>query len=215
MPLFKPAPSDGALPPLALREAAEPSTTRVAHEALEAMSRRVELKLSDFGVEAQGVAGHPGPVSTRFELQPAAGVKGSQISNLAKDLARALSAISVRVVEVIPGKSVIGLEVPNEHRETVRLSELLSSKEYDDAHSPLSIALGKDIGGHPVVVDLQRMPHLLVAGTTGSDKTVGINAMLLSWLYKATAEDVRMILIDPKMLELSVYQGIPHLLAPV
>src|SRR3569623_1972452 len=155
------------------------------------------------------------PVIKPFELQPAAGVKVSQISNLAKDLARALSAISVRVVEVIPGKSVIGLEVPNEHRETVRLSELLSSKEYDDAHSPLSIALGKDIGGHPVVVDLQRMPHLLVAGTTGSGKSVGINAMIQSWLYKATAEDVRMILIDPKMLELSVYQGIPHLRAPV
>jgi len=215
MPLFKPVPSDGSLPPLALLDAAEPSPTRVSHEALEAMSRLVELKLSDFGVEAQVVAVHPGPVITRFELQPAAGVKVSQISNLAKDLARALSAISVRVVEVIPGKSVIGLEVPNEHRETVRLSELLSSKEYDDAHSPLSIALGKDIGGHPVVVDLQRMPHLLVAGTTGSGKSVGINAMILSWLYKATAEDVRMILIDPKMLELSVYQGIPHLLAPV
>lgn len=215
IPLFKPAPSDGSLPSLSLLDAAEPGAARVSHEALEAMSRLVELKLADFGVEAQVVAVHPGPVITRFELQPAAGVKVSQITNLAKDLARALSAISVRVVEIIPGKSVIGLEVPNEQRETVRLSELLSSKEYDQAHSPLSVALGKDIGGHPVVVDLQRMPHLLVAGTTGSGKSVGINAMILSWLYKATAEDVRMIMIDPKMLELSVYQGIPHLLAPV
>jgi len=215
IPLFTPAPSDGALPPLALLDAAEPSATRVSHEALEAMSRLVELKLNDFGIEAQVVAVHPGPVITRFELQPAAGVKVSQITNLAKDLARALSAISVRVVEVIPGKSVIGLEVPNEQRETVRLSEVLSSKEYDSAHSPLSLALGKDISGHPVVVDLQRMPHLLVAGTTGSGKSVAINAMILSVLYKATAQDVRMILIDPKMLELSVYQGIPHLLAPV
>ena len=215
MPLFKPARSDGSLPPVALLDAPAPPSTSVSREALEAMSRLLELKLADFGVEVQVVAVHPGPVITRFELQPAAGVKVSQISNLAKDLARALSAISVRVVEVIPGKSVIGLEVPNEHREVVRLSELLSSKEYDGAHSPVSLALGKDIGGHPVVVDLARMPHLLVAGTTGSGKSVGINAMILSILYKASARDVRLILIDPKMLELSVYQGIPHLLAPV
>lgn len=214
IPLFKTA-DTGALPPLSLLDAAEPSAHRVSPDSLEAMSRLVESKLNDFGVDAEVVAVHPGPVITRFELQPAPGVKVSQISNLAKDLARALSAISVRVVEVIPGKSVVGLEVPNEYRETVRLSELLASKDYDQATSALSLALGKDISGHPVVVDLDRMPHLLVAGTTGSGKSVAINAMILSVLYKAAPKDVRMILIDPKMLELSVYQGIPHLLAPV
>lgn len=215
IPLFKSADAAGSLPPLSLLDVAEPSAHRISPDSLEAISRLLESKLSDFGIEAQVVAVHPGPVITRFELQPAPGVKVSQITNLAKDLARALSAISVRVVEVIPGKSVIGLEVPNEYRETVRLSEILSSKNYDQAHSPLSLALGKDIGGHPVVVDLDRMPHLLVAGTTGSGKSVAINAMILSILYKAAPKDVRMILIDPKMLELSVYQGIPHLLAPV
>ena len=215
IPLFKSADSAGSLPALSLLDVAVPSAHRISPDSLEAMSRLLEAKLSDFGVEAQVVAVHPGPVITRFELQPAPGVKVSQITNLAKDLARALSAISVRVVEVIPGKSVIGLEVPNEYRETVRLGELLASQEYDQAASPLSLALGKDIGGHPVVVDLDRMPHLLVAGTTGSGKSVAVNAMILSVLYKATAKDVRMILIDPKMLELSVYQGIPHLLAPV
>jgi len=215
MPLFKGAGGAESLPELALLDVAEPSAHRISPESLEAMSRLLESKLSDFGVEAEVVAVHPGPVITRFELQPAPGVKVSQITNLAKDLARALSAISVRVVEVIPGKSVIGLEVPNEYRETVRLSELLASKDYDHAASPLSLALGKDIGGHPVVVELDRMPHLLVAGTTGSGKSVAINAMILSILYKATPQDVRMIFIDPKMLELSVYQGIPHLLAPV
>ena len=215
IPLFKSAEGAGSLPPLSLLDAAEPSAHRISPDSLEAMSRLLESKLNDFGVEAQVVAVHPGPVITRFELQPAPGVKVSQITNLAKDLARALSAISVRVVEVIPGKSVIGLEVPNEYRETVRLSELLASKDYDQASSPLSLALGKDISGHPVVVDLDRMPHLLVAGTTGSGKSVAVNAMILSILYKATAKDVRLIMIDPKMLELSVYQGIPHLLAPV
>ena len=214
IPLFKSADA-GALPPISLLDPPEPSSRRLSADAFAATSRLLEAKLSDFGVEAQVVAVHPGPVITRFELQPAPGVKVSQITNLAKDLARALSAISVRVVEVIPGKSVVGLEVPNEQRETVRLSELLASNDYDQAASPLSLALGKDIGGHPVVVDLERMPHLLVAGTTGSGKSVAINAMLLSILYKAIPKDVRVILIDPKMLELSVYEGIPHLLAPV
>jgi len=214
IPLFKSA-DTGSLPALSLLDVAEPSAHRISPDSLEAMSRLLESKLSDFGVEAEVVAVHPGPVITRFELQPAPGVKVSQITNLAKDLARALSAISVRVVEVIPGKSVVGLEVPNEYRETVRLSELLASKDYDQATSALSLALGKDISGHPVVVDLDRMPHLLVAGTTGSGKSVAINAMILSILYKASPKDVRLILIDPKMLELSVYQGIPHLLAPV
>jgi S-DNA-T family DNA segregation ATPase FtsK/SpoIIIE len=161
------------------------------------------------------VAVNPGPVVTRFELQPAPGVKVSQISNLAKDLARGLSAISVRVVEVIPGKSVVGLEIPNEVRQLVTLGEILRSEEYDKSASPLTLALGKDIGGNSIVADLEKMPHLLIAGTTGSGKSVGINAMILSLVYKATAEHTRMIMIDPKMLELSVYEGIPHLLAPV
>ncbi|MGA0020021.1 MAG: DNA translocase FtsK, partial [Steroidobacteraceae bacterium] len=161
------------------------------------------------------VAVLPGPVVTRFEMRPAPGVKASQISSLAKDLARALSAISVRVVEVIPGKSVMGLEIPNERREIVTLGEIIKSTAYDEISSPLALALGKDIGGAPIVADLQRMPHLLIAGTTGSGKSVGINAMVLSLLYKSTAQDVRLIMIDPKMLELSVYEGIPHLLAPV
>ncbi|MEJ2651670.1 MAG: DNA translocase FtsK 4TM domain-containing protein [Gammaproteobacteria bacterium] len=215
IPLFKAVGDPGSLPTLSLLDAAEPSAHRISPDALEAMSRLLESKLSDFGVEAQVVAVHPGPVITRFELQPAPGVKVSQITNLAKDLARALSAISVRVVEVIPGKSVIGLEVPNEYRETVRLSELLASRDYDHAASPLTLALGKDISGQPVMAELDRMPHLLVAGTTGSGKSVAVNAMILSILFKASPQDVRMILIDPKMLELSVYQGIPHLLAPV
>ena len=179
------------------------------------MSRQVEFKLRDFDIEAEVVEVHPGPVITRFELRPAPGVKVSQISNLAKDLARALSAISVRVVDVIPGKSIVGLEIPNEKREMVTLGEIIKSKDYDEMTSPLTLALGKDIGGAPVVADLARMPHLLVAGTTGSGKSIAVNAMVLSLLYKATAEHVRMIMIDPKMLELSVYEGIPHLLAPV
>ena len=215
IPLFRAVGDPGSLPALSLLDVAEPSAHRISPDALEAMSRLLESKLSDFGVEAEVVAVHPGPVITRFELQPAPGVKVSQITNLAKDLARALSAISVRVVEVIPGKSVIGLEVPNEYRETVRLSELLVSKDYDHAASPLTLALGKDISGHPMMVELDRMPHLLVAGTTGSGKSVAVNAMILSILFKSSPQDVRMILIDPKMLELSVYQGIPHLLAPV
>ena len=214
-PLFKNALPQGALPPLALLDVAKPSGKGLSAQALEALSRQVELKLRDFGVEVEVVAVHPGPVITRFELQPGAGVKVSQISNLAKDLARGLSAISVRVVEVIPGRSVVGLEIPNEHREIVRLSELVQSKQYDDASSPLTLALGKDISGNPAVADLAKMPHLLVAGTTGSGKSVAINAMILSILYKATPEQVRLILVDPKMLELSVYDGIPHLLAPV
>src|ERR1700738_2335661 len=179
------------------------------------MSRLVELKLRDFGVEAEVVAVQPGPVITRFELRPAPGVKVNQISNLSKDLARALSAISVRVVEIIPGKSVVGLEIPNKKHEIVPLGKTTKSKPYDDVSSPLALALGKDIGGVPIVADLARMPHLLIAGTTGSGKSVGINAMVLSLLYKATPEHVRMIMIDPKMLGLSVYEAIPHLLSPV
>ena len=195
-----------------IRATREPSYSA---EALEAMSRLVELKLKDFGVEVEVVAVHPGPVITRFEMRPAPGVKASQITALAKDLARSLSTTSVRVVEVIPGKSVMGLEIPNEKREVVTLGEIIKSKAYDDVASPLALALGKDIGGAPMVADLARMPHLLIAGTTGSGKSVALNAMVLSLLYKSTAEHVRLIMIDPKMLELSVYEGIPHLLAPV
>ncbi len=214
VPLFD-APKSSELPALALLDEPGVREPSYSEEALEAMSRLVELKLKDFGVDAEVVAVQPGPVVTRFELRPAPGVKVSQISNLAKDLARALSSISVRVVEVIPGKSVVGLEIPNEKREVVTLGEIIKSKAYDDLASPLALALGKDIGGAPVVADLARMPHLLIAGTTGSGKSVGINAMILSLVYKATPEHVRMIMIDPKMLELSVYEGIAHLLAPV
>jgi len=214
VPLFD-SPGEGALPPLALLDDPIVKGGGYSTETLEAMSRLVENKLRDFNVEVEVVAVHPGPVITRFELKPAAGVKVSQISNLSKDLARSLSTVSVRVVEVIPGKSVVGLEIPNEIRETVYLSEILRSRAYDDSHSPLTMALGKDISGQPVVADLARMPHLLVAGTTGSGKSVGVNAMLLSLLYKSTPEEVRLILVDPKMLELSIYDGIPHLLSPV
>jgi len=214
VPLFEPPP-DTVLPPLSLLDPPTASGETVSTAALEAMSRQVEMKLLDFGIEVQVVAVHPGPVVTRFELQPAPGLKVSRITNLAKDLARSLSVISVRIVEVIPGKSVIGLEIPKERRELVVLSEILKSREYDKTTSPLTLALGKDISGHPVVVDLARMPHLLVAGTTGSGKSVALNAMILSLLYKATPADVRLVMVDPKMLELSVYQGIPHLLAPV
>jgi S-DNA-T family DNA segregation ATPase FtsK/SpoIIIE len=213
VPLFTAKP--GELPPLQLLDDPQAQEAAYSDEALEAMSRLVELKLKDFGVEVEVVAVLPGPVVTRFEMRPAPGVKASQISSLAKDLARALSAISVRVVEVIPGKSVMGLEIPNERREIVTLGEIIKSTAYDEISSPLALALGKDIGGAPIVADLQRMPHLLIAGTTGSGKSVGINAMVLSLLYKSTAQDVRLIMIDPKMLELSVYEGIPHLLAPV
>jgi len=214
VPLFD-APKSSELPALSLLDEPGPREQSYSDEALEAMSRLVEIKLRDFGVEAEVVAVQPGPVITRFELRPAPGVKVSQISGLAKDLARALSAISVRVVEIIPGKSVIGLEIPNEKREIVTLGEIIKSKPYDEVSSPLALALGKDIGGVPVVADLARMPHLLIAGTTGSGKSVGINAMVLSLVYKASPEHVRMIMIDPKMLELSVYEGIPHLLSPV
>jgi S-DNA-T family DNA segregation ATPase FtsK/SpoIIIE len=213
--LFERPPSSGELPPLGLLDAPPPPKGGYSEETLEAMSRQVELKLADFGVEVQVVEVHPGPVITRFELLPAAGVKVSRITNLAKDLARSLSIVSVRVVEVIPGKSTVGLEIPNTQRELVSLSEMLSSREYEASGSPLTLSLGKDIGGKPIVVDLARMPHLLVAGTTGSGKSVALNAMILSLLYKATPGDIRLIMIDPKMLELSVYEGIPHLLAPV
>ncbi len=212
--LFEP-PSANELPPLSLFDEPPPREGGFSAEALEAMSRLVEIKLADFNIEAEVVAVHPGPVVTRFELKPAAGVKVSQISNLAKDLARSLSTVSVRVVEVIPGKPFVGLEIPNEARELVALGEIVKSEAYDELKSPLTLALGKDISGEPVVADLARMPHLLIAGTTGSGKSVAINAMVLSLLYKSTAEHVRMIMIDPKMLELSVYEGIPHLLAPV
>ena len=214
VPLFEPPP-DSELPPLSLLDDAPPKVDGYSEAALEAISRQVELKLRDFDIDVQVVAVNPGPVVTRFELQPAPGVKVSQITNLSKDLARGLSAISVRVVEVIPGKSVVGLEIPNESRELVTLGEILKSREYDDSRSPLTLALGKDIGGNPVVADLERMPHLLIAGTTGSGKSVALNAMILSLIYKATTEHTRLIMIDPKMLELSVYAGIPHLLAPV
>ena len=213
--LFARAPTEG-LPALSLLDPAENRAQRgYSPEALEGMSRLLELKLRDFGVDAQVVAVQPGPVITRFELQPAAGVKVSRITSLVKDLARSLAVISVRVVEVIPGRSVVGIEIPNEDREIVRLSEILATNAYEQAESPLSLAFGKDISGEPMIYDLTRMPHLLVAGTTGSGKSVGVNAMLLSILFKATPEQVRLILIDPKMLELSVYDGIPHLLTPV
>ena len=214
IPLFAALPR-GSLPPLSVLDEPKQQVRGYSPETLEALSRQVELKLKDFRIDAQVVGVYPGPVITRFEMEPAAGVRGSQISNLDKDIARGLSVVSVRVVDVIPGKTVIGLEIPNANRETVYLSEILRSKEYDKSSSPISLALGKDIGGRPVVVDLARMPHLLVAGTTGSGKSVALNAMVLSLLYKASANDVRVLMIDPKMLELSVYQGIPHLLAPV
>ena len=215
VPLFEPAPGPGALPPLALLDEPKKRRRPVSDESLQAISRQVELKLADFGIEVEVVAVHPGPVVTRYELQPAPGLKVSRVSNLAKDLARSLSTVSVRIVEVIPGKTTIGLEIPNDEREIVVLSDVLKSSQYDADTSLLALGLGKDISGQPVVVDLASMPHLLVAGTTGSGKSVAINAMILSLLYKASASDVRMIMIDPKMLELSVYEGIPHLLAPV
>ncbi|GGY86886.1 DNA translocase FtsK [Pseudoduganella plicata] len=203
------------MPPLALLDEAPPAQETVAVETLEFTSRLIEKKLSDFGVEAKVVAAYPGPVVTRYEIEPATGVKGSQIVNLARDLARSLSLTSIRVVETIPGKNYMALELPNAKRQIVRLSEIVGSKVYADNASSLTVALGKDIAGKPVVADLAKMPHLLVAGTTGSGKSVGINATILSLLYKSDPHDVRMILIDPKMLEMSVYEGIPHLLAPV
>ncbi len=206
----------GELPPLGLLDAVDKTQKKgFTREALESMSRLLEIKLADFGIEAAVTGVLPGPVITRFEIQPAAGVKASRISNLARDLARSLAVISVRVVEVIPGKTVVGIEIPNEKREMIRLSDVIASGVFDEAQSPLTLALGKDISGAPVVADLAKMPHLLVAGTTGSGKSVGLNAMLLSLLYKSTPEHVRLILIDPKMLELAVYDNIPHLLTPV
>ena len=214
IPLFAGG-AQSELPPMSLLDLPKQQVKGYSQEALEALSRQVEFKLKDFRIDAQVVGAFPGPVITRFELQPAPGIKGSQISNLDKDIARGLSVTSVRVVDVIPGKSVIGLEIPNVNKEIVYLSEILSSERYDSVKSPLALALGKDIGGRAVVADLAKMPHLLVAGTTGSGKSVAVNAMVLSLLYKATAKDVRMLMIDPKMLELSVYEGIPHLLTPV
>ena len=213
-PLFENLP-DSPLPPISLLDEAAAVVADISTETLEFTSRLIEKKLLDFGVEVKVLAAYPGPVITRYEIEPAVGVKGSQIINLVKDLARALSVISIRVVETIPGKSCMGLEIPNPERQIVRLSEIVGSQVYADMNSPLTLSLGKDIAGHPVVADLARMPHLLVAGTTGSGKSVGINAMILSLLYKAPPAQCRLILVDPKMLELSVYEGIPHLLAPV
>ena len=214
-PLFD-MPVTGEMPPLDLLDVAQETGPRgYSKDELESLSRLLELKLQDFGVTAEVTAVYPGPVVTRFEIQPAAGVKVSRISNLAKDLARSLAVISVRVVEVIPGKSVVGIEIPNANRQTVNFREVLASKTFDESKSNLTLALGHDIAGAPVVADLGKMPHLLVAGTTGSGKSVGVNCMLVSLLYKSSPEHVRMILVDPKMLELSVYEGIPHLLTPV
>jgi S-DNA-T family DNA segregation ATPase FtsK/SpoIIIE len=210
------ATGSGELPNISLLDQPRAADKKgYSDEALNSMSRRLEHKLDDFGIEAAVRDVYPGPVITRFEIDPAPGVKVSRISGLAKDLARSLSVISVRVVEVIPGKSYVGIEIPNEDREMVLLSQVLSSKAYDEARSPLSLALGHDISGQPVIADLAKMPHLLVAGTTGSGKSVGVNAMLLSLLYKSSPEEVRLIMVDPKMLELSIYDGIPHLLTPV
>jgi S-DNA-T family DNA segregation ATPase FtsK/SpoIIIE len=206
---------DSKLPQVDLLDGALLRQESVAQETLEMTSRLIEKKLKDFGVEVRVVAAAPGPVITRYEIEPATGVKGSQVVNLAKDLARALSLVSIRVIETIPGKNFMALELPNAKRQSIKLSEILGSKTYHDAKSLLTIGLGKDIGGNAVVADLAKMPHCLVAGTTGSGKSVGINAMILSLLYKADSRDVRLLLIDPKMLEMSVYEGIPHLLAPV
>lgn len=213
-PLFETMP-DSPLPPLHLLDEPKGEVEIQSAETLEFISRLIERKLMDFGIEVKVLAAMPGPVITRYELEPAAGVKGSQVMNLSKDLARALSVVSIRVVETIPGKSCMGLEIPNPKRQIVYLSEIMGSQAYADVTSPLAIAMGKDIAGKAVVADLAKMPHVLVAGTTGSGKSVAINAMILSLVYKAEADKVRMILIDPKMLELSVYDGIPHLLAPV
>ncbi|KTT23069.1 cell division protein FtsK [Pseudomonas oryzihabitans] len=206
---------EGTLPPLSILDRAEKKQQSYSPEFLENMSRLLEVKLKEFGVEVTVESVHPGPVITRFEIQPAPGVKVSRISNLAKDLARSLAVFSVRVVEVIPGKTTVGIEIPNEDRQIVRFSEVLESPEYAAAKSPVTLALGHDIGGKPVITDLAKMPHLLVAGTTGSGKSVGVNAMLLSILFKSSPDEARLIMIDPKMLELSIYEGIPHLLCPV
>jgi DNA segregation ATPase FtsK/SpoIIIE, S-DNA-T family len=213
-PLFTEMP-DSKLPQVDLLDALTARQETVSPETLEMTSRLIEKKLKDFGVEVRVVAAAPGPVITRYEIEPATGVKGSQVVNLAKDLARSLSLVSIRVIETIPGKNYMALELPNAKRQSIKLSEILGSQVYHEAKSMLTMGLGKDIIGNPVVVDLAKMPHVLVAGTTGSGKSVGINAMILSLLYKAEARDVRLLMIDPKMLEMSVYEGIPHLLAPV
>src|SRR5574343_1313325 len=213
-PLFNELP-DSKLPQVDLLNALTARQETVSPETLEMTSRLIEKKLSDFGVQVRVVAAAPGPVITRYEIEPATGVKGSQIVNLAKDLARSLSLVSIRVIETIPGKNYMALELPNAKRQSIRLSEILGSQVYHEAKSMLTMGLGKDITGNPVVADLAKMPHVLVAGTTGSGKSVAINAMILSLVYKADASKVRLILVDPKMLELSVYEGIPHLLAPV
>ncbi|UCV21012.1 DNA translocase FtsK [Ferribacterium limneticum] len=213
--LFPEAIFGGQLPPLHLLDPAPPATETVSAETLEYTSRLIERKLADFGVQVKVLAAMPGPVITRYEIEPAVGVKGAQIVNLARDLARALAMVSIRVVETVPGKSCMALELPNPKRQMVKLSEIISSKPYNDMSSPLTVCLGKDIGGLPVVADLAKTPHLLVAGTTGSGKSVGVNGMILSMLYKAEPDQVRLIMVDPKMLELSIYEGIPHLLAPV
>ena len=215
VPLFPEVVEGGMLPPLHLLAPAPSQTDLPSAETLEFTSRLIERKLAEFGVQVHVLAAYPGPVVTRYEIEPAVGVKGAQIVNLARDLARALALVSIRVVETVPGKSCMALELPNPKRQTVRLSEIISSKAYQDMASPLTLTLGKDIGGQPVVADLAKMPHLLVAGTTGSGKSVGINAMILSMIYKSDPEKVRLIMVDPKMLELSIYEGIPHLLAPV
>lgn len=213
--LFPEAIIGGQLPPLHLLDPAPPQTELPAADTLEFTSRLIERKLADFGVQVKVTAALPGPVVTRYEIEPALGVKGAQIVNLARDLARALALVSIRVVETVPGKSCMALELPNNRRQIVKLSEIIASKQYNDMASPLTISLGKDIGGVPTVADLAKTPHLLVAGTTGSGKSVGVNAMILSMLYKSEPDQVRLILIDPKMLELSIYEGIPHLLTPV
>jgi S-DNA-T family DNA segregation ATPase FtsK/SpoIIIE len=214
-PLFVDSAVEGTLPPISILDPAEKKQLNYSPESLAAVGHLLEIKLKEFGVEVSVDSIHPGPVITRYEIQPAAGVKVSRISNLAKDLARSLAVTSVRVVEVIPGKTTVGIEIPNEDRQIVRFSEVLSTPEYDDAKSPVTLALGHDIGGKPVITDLAKMPHLLVAGTTGSGKSVGVNAMILSILFKSGPDDAKLIMIDPKMLELSIYEGIPHLLCPV
>ena len=208
-------PPPGPLPSLDLLDRPDKAKNPISEEELESVSRLVETKLLDFNVQAKVVGVYPGPVVTRFELDLAPGIKVSKITGLSKDLARSLSAISVRVVEVIPGKTYIGIELPNKYREIVRLSEVINAPKFEQNPSPLTMVLGKDIAGQPVCADLGKMPHLLVAGTTGSGKSVGVNVMILSLLYKSGPDDVRMIMIDPKMLELSVYEGIPHLLCEV
>ena len=214
-PLFVDSAVEGTLPPISILDPAEKKQLNYSPESLAAVGHLLEIKLKEFGVEVSVDSIHPGPVITRYEIQPAAGVKVSRIANLAKDLARSLAVTSVRVVEVIPGKTTVGIEIPNEDRQIVRFSEVLSTPEFDDAKSPVTLALGHDIGGKPVITDLAKMPHLLVAGTTGSGKSVGVNAMILSILFKSGPEDAKLIMIDPKMLELSIYEGIPHLLCPV